>query len=382
MYGPIPFREASLAKLQEVYSPKYEQQEDVYAGILADLAEANSLLGSSGETLIGDILYSSNIIKWKKFANGLSLRLLLRESGKKDVSAQMKAIVEHSDTHPLFESNADQAALQYRDDRPENNSPFYNSGNGSTGTKLTKQLVDILKSLNDTRLYVYAMPTPISSAADANGVRPDPSAFKYEGDLNGIGAFPNANLSSPMGILWMSKQYDPNLASTTAAQGIILSYSEVQFILAEAAEKGFISGGSTAAEKYYLNGIKDQFVYYSGRIPVSYAGSYLKLTPASVYADEAYFKQDGVAYTGSATNKLNKIWLQKWISLYLVGYEAWYEWRRTGYPEIPVGPIGPGYVPRRALYPADETRINEQHYKEAIQWLGADDLKSRVWWDK
>lgn len=381
MYGPIPFREASLAKLDEIYSPKYEEQETVYAGILADLEEANGLLGSSGETIIGDILYSGSLAKWKMFANGLSLRVLLRESAKKDVSAQMKAIVEHSDTHPLFASNTDQAALQYQDDRQENNSPFYNSGNGATGTKLTKQLVDTLKVLNDTRLFVYALPTPISSAP-VNGVYPDPSAFEYEGDLNGIGAFPNANLTSPMGLLWMSKQYDPNLASTTAAQGIILSYSEVQFILAEAAEKGYISGGSSAAETYYLNGIKDQFVYYASRIPGSYAGTYLKLSPASIYANDAYLEQDGVAYNGTTEEKLDKIWLQKWISLYLVGYEAWFEWRRTGFPNIPIGPIGPGYVPRRALYPADETRINIDNYNQAVQWLGTDELSSRVWWDK
>ncbi len=382
MYGPIPFRQASEAKLEGIYTPEYEQQEDVYAGLLSDLEEANTLLGSSGETLIGDILYNGNINNWKKFANSLSLRLLLRESDKKDVSQQMRAIVENSNTRPLFSSNTDQAALQYLNDRPENNSPFYNSGNGSTGTKLTRQLVDALKSLNDTRLVVYALPTPESSAADANGVRPDPSQFEYEGDLNGIGAFPNANLSSPMGILWMSKQYDPELASTTAAQGILMSYAEVQFILAEAAEKNLISGGASAAEAYYLNGIKDHFAYYSSRIPSAYATSYLKLTPASVYADDAYFAQSGVAYTGSTTEKLEKIWLQKWISLYLVGYEAWYEWRRTGFPDIPIGPIGPGYIPRRALYPADETRINTVHYDQAVQWLGADDLATPVWWDK
>jgi hypothetical protein len=319
---------------------------------------------------------------WKKFANGLKLRLLLRQSERVDPSAAMKTIVGNPTKYPLFTSNEDQAALQYLTDRPSNESPFYRSGNGGTSTKVSKQLVDYLKSMNDNRLYVYALPTPNSSAIDAGGNRPDPSKFVYTGDLNGIGNFPDNNATSPSGMLWMSIQYSPDLASATAGQGIIISYSEVQFILAEAAEKGYISGGSTAAETYYLNGIKDQFKYYSSRIPSNYATSYLKLTPASILPAATYYTQSAVAYSGTQTQKLQKIALQKWISLYLVGYEAWSEWRRTGFPNIPIGPVGPGYIPRRILYPADELRINEANYKTAVGWLGADDLKTHVWWDK
>jgi len=382
LYGPIPFREAASAKLTGISTPKFEQQEAVYAGLLADLEEANDLLGSTNEPVTGDILYSGNIANWKKFANSLKLRLLLRQSKRVDPSAAMKAVVDNPAKYPLFTSYEDQAALQYLVDRPSNESPFYRSGNGGTNTKVSKQLVDYLQALNDTRLYAYALPTPVSSAADASGNRPDPKNFKYAGDLNGIGSFPDNNATSPSGMIWMSIQYAPDLASPTAGQGIIINYSEVQFILAEAAEKGYITGGSTAAETYYKNGINDQFKYYSSRIPSSYATSYLKLTPASISVSPAYFAQPAVAYTGTQAQKLEKIALQKWISLYLVGYEAWSEWRRTGFPNIPVGPIGPGYVPRRILYPADELRINEANYNQAVSWLGADDLKTHVWWDK
>jgi hypothetical protein len=375
MYGPIPFRESANAKLQGLNNPKYEPQEIVYAGILADLEEANRLIGSGSEVLIGDILYGGSLNKWKKFSNSLSLRILLRQSKRVNPGAAMKNIVEHPDTHPLFENYSEQAALQYLNDRPENVSPHYRGGNGGTGTKVSKQLVDYLKSLNDTRLKIYALPTPNSSVSG------DTADFVYEGDLNGIGTLPDPNKTSPSGLPWMSIQYDPSLASPTAAQGIILSYSEVQFILAEAAEKGYITGGSAAAQTYYENGIASQFAYYSSRVPDFYASSYLHLTPAAIYADNNYYTQSGVAYAGTTQQKLEKIWLQKWISLYLVGYEAWFEWRRTGFPNIPIGPVGPGYIPRRALYPADELRINENHYQEAVKWLGADDLKSTVWWD-
>jgi hypothetical protein len=383
IYGPIPFREAANAKLLGISTPVYESQEAVYTGLLADLAEANTLLGTGKENVTGDILFGGNTTSWKKFANGLTLRLLMRQSKRVDPSAAMKKIVENPATYPLFTSNTDQAALEYIADITANESPFYRGGNGGTSTKVTKQLVDFLKLTNDKRLPVYALPTPASSEIDATGKRPDPSKFVYSGDLNGIGSFPNANISSPSGMLWMSIQYSPDLASAKAGKGILQSYSEVQFILAEAAEKGYISGGTAAAATYYLNGIKDQFAYYASRIPANYATSYLKLTPASVVADDAFLKQDAVAYTGTTDKKLEKIAWQKWISLYMVGFEAWSEWRRTGIPAIPVGPVGPGYVPRRMLYPADELRINETNYSKAVGLLGgADDLKSRVWWDK
>jgi hypothetical protein len=382
VYGPIPFREAANAKLTGISTPKYDEQDVVYAGLLADLEEANNLIGSSNEPISGDILYGGDLLSWKKFANGLRLRILMRQSHKVDPKAAMTEMVDNAGKYPLFTSYRDQAALQYLGDQNANESPFYRSANSSSDTKLSKQLVNYLKSMNDSRLYAYALPTPASSAQDGNGNRPDPKDFIYEGDLNGTGSFVNNNFSSPVGMLWMSIQYAPELASSTAAQALIMTYSEVQFILAEAAEKGYIAGGSVAAETYYRKGIEDQFKYYSSRIPASYATSYLKLNSESISADASYFNQESVAYTGTASQRLEKIALQKWISLYLVGFEAWSEWKRTGFPNIPVGPVGPGYVPRRMIYPSDELRINEVNYKQAVQWLGADDMQSRTWWDK
>src|SRR5690554_3946660 len=72
LYGPIPFREASNAKLTGINSPRYEQQQDVYEGLLNDLEEASSLLGTTNENVVGDILFSSNIDRWKKFSTGLT----------------------------------------------------------------------------------------------------------------------------------------------------------------------------------------------------------------------------------------------------------------------------------------------------------------------
>jgi hypothetical protein len=282
----------------------------------------------------------------------------------------MQNIVSNPGKYPLFASNADQAALQYIADRQENEMPLYrdqNSGYGSA-TRMTQTFMNELKSVNDPRLYVFATPTPASTTAGGR---------EYKGEVNGTGAFLDPTNSSPAGMLWTSIYYSPDLASPNAAQSVILSYSEVQFTLAEAAEMGYISGGSDA-ETYYLNGIKDQFKYYASRIP----SNYVFPKSSDVIPPSSYYDQSGVTYTGTHSEKLQKIWLQKRFALFLCGAEAWSEWRRTGFPTIIPGPQSPGYVPRRCFYPADETRINEDNYNEAVGWLGADDMTTHVWWDQ
>lgn len=380
LYGPVPFREAANAKLQEIINPKYEQQEAIYQGLLADLEEASSLLGTTNENIIGDILFNSDLSRWKKFSTGLMIRLLMRQSKQTDPSAALTNILNNPAKYPLFTSNADQVALTYIADSDGNSSPLFtrSASDYVTSTRVSKNLVDNLKLLNDPRLPVYALPTQVSVV----GVDPDPADFDYVGGINANGPLSDPRNFSAPGILWAPRSYSPDLASRDAAQGIILTYSEEQFNLAEAAEKGYIPGGSVAAEDYYLNGIRDQFAYYAARVGNRYATSYLKLKGADVIPDNSYYTQPAVAYSGIQSEKLEKIARQKWLSLYFVGFESWFEWRRTGFPDIVVGSQGPGFIARRCLYPADETRINENNYSQAVQWLGSDDLKTRVWWDK
>jgi hypothetical protein len=380
LYGPVPFREAANAKLEGINSPKYEQQQAIYEGLLADLEEASSLLGSTSEKIEGDILFGGDIGRWKKFSTGLMIRLLMRQSKQVDPSAALTTILNNPDKYPLFTSNADQAALNYIADSDGNSSPLFtrSASDYVTSTRVSKNLVDNLQLLNDPRLPVYALPTQVSVV----GTDPNPADFDYVGGVNGNGPLIDPRDYSTPGMLWAPRSYSPDWASRDAAQGIILTYSEEQFNLAEAAEKGYIPGGSDAAEDYYLNGIEDQFAYYAGRVGSRYENSYLKLKGEDVIPDNSYYTQAAVAYSGTQAEKLEKIARQKWLSLYFVGYEAWFEWRRTGFPEIVVGTQGPGYIARRALYPADETRINIDNYNQAVQWLGADDLKTRVWWDK
>ncbi len=371
-FGPIPYSEAGRAN-EDINFPKYDSQEEVYAGILTDLATANDLLGTTNEVVNGDILYDGNVQNWKKLANGLQFRLLMRQSGRKDPSEAMQKMLDNPEDYPLFSSNTDQAALQYLEERA-NAHPCFNGNvsDWSSSSRLSYNMEVILKSMNDPRLAVFAMPTPATINTDNPEYGGVPNGIVNEEEWNG-----GAVNQSPIGLLWAPEDYAPDFASMNASQTIIMSYSELQFILAEAKEKGYITTGD--AETYYLNGVKDQFAYYSSRIP----SNFIVPSAAHVIPPASYYAQENVAYTGTTTEKLNKIYTQKWLCLFLCGSEAWFEWRRVGVPEITPGPKSIGYVPVRYIYPADEMRLNEDNYNEAVQMLGGDGdaLSTRVWWD-
>ncbi len=370
IYGDVPYSEAAKAKSEGINYPKYDTQEAIYEGILADLEKANSLLSPTGDPVTGDILYNGDVMKWKKFANSLRLRCLMRISGRKDPSSAMQQIVGDANTYPIFENNGDQAALQYLDELG-NEFPRYRSAVGQyvTSTHASKTMVDILSDMNDPRLYVFAQPTE-STRGSANP--------EYVGVPNGIadenlynGGAANQSIA---GLLWAPLEFDPELSSPTAAQSLLMTYAELQLTLAEAAERGYISGDP---EAYYLAGVQAHFDYYASRIPDNYTFP----TAQDVQPDPSYFTQDAVQYTGTQEQKLEKIALQKWLALFNNGFEGWSEWRRTGVPNIVPGPASLGFVPVRHLYPLTEQGLNKANYDAAVARQGADNTQTKVWWD-
>ena len=86
---------------------------------------------------------------------------------------------------------------------------------------------------------------------------------------------------------------------------------------------------STSTETYYLNGVQSNFAYYAAMVPAAYG---ITVTPPATY-----YTQPAVAYVGTSTEKLGKIALQKWVSLFFTGLEGWFDWRRTGLPIIVPG---------------------------------------------
>jgi hypothetical protein len=336
LFGPIPFSEVFVSGN---FKPKYDSQEAVYTGIIDMLTKADALLASGKGSVpaSSDLVYGGNVAKWRKLANSLKLKALMRISKKVNVASQVAALVASGN---LMSSNADSANLTYLVAQPDAN-PIYETivFGAREEYKISSVLVSKLQSLNDSRLTVIA---------DKN------NAGLYVGNIPGEENTSNYGGFSALGSFYLS----PTLS------GVILSYSQVQFYLAEAANEGFISGGVTKALEYYNNGIKSSFGFNG------------------VGADAAdYIEQPNIAFTNQAQARIN-IGEQMWISLFGQGFEAWTEWRRTGYPALsPVMNAKESRIPTRLYYNSNEISLNKANYEAAVGTLtGGDKLTTPLWW--
>ncbi|WP_373517020.1 SusD/RagB family nutrient-binding outer membrane lipoprotein [Pricia sp.] len=385
-YGDVPYSDAIKGLSDDNITPPFTPQEEIYDGMLADLKAANGLL-TGANNISGDILYGGDVLKWRKFANSLRLRLLMRisEVDQAKAIAGMNEIANDLATYPIFEGNADAAVLQWNSDNPQ---PKYDTRSGSFDeVRLSLTLETRLKALNDRRLIVYAQPTSNSE----KGIHSD-NLDDYVGMPNGLDDAKalsysptgnpdesGSNFISRLGVLLTCRACDVENASPTASQTIIMDYAELQFIFAEARERNLISVGE--ADAYYENGIRASFSYYLDRI---IAGGWSEIANDLQDFDlDAYLAQPAVAYTGSADEKLEKVALQKWIALFYTGFEAWSDWRRTGIPAIVPGAdaANGGNVPVRFQYPNEVKSTNEANYEAAVSRQGADGLNTKLWWD-
>jgi hypothetical protein len=377
-YGDVPYTEAGQAKSGSIYAPKYDTQESIYVGILADLKKANEILAVSTNAIGGDLLYNGGtaaIVKWRRLANSLRIRYLLRISAKRNVSADLQAIIGDPINNPIFTSNSDNAELRYLALAP-NQWPLYDARVGSFDEiRVSKTLSDRLTSLNDPRLSVFGRPSQKSVVAGTP---------KVEGIPNGLGDVQALNFNGgPQGVSRVGYTFaclvcnDAGQAvpDPTAARSIIMTYSQLQLLLAEAREKGLITSGDAAT--YYNNGVRSNFDYWKAVVPASYS---INVTP-----DASYFTQTAVDYTGTQVEKLDKIYLQRWIANYFTNLEGWFEWRRTGSPAIIPGAnnLNNNLVPVRYIYPVIEQSLNETNRADAVtRQGGTDNLNTKMWLTK
>lgn len=337
-YGSIPYKEAGLK-----VTPAYNTQKEVYTGLLEDLKQAQSLLGTTNGTVTGDLVYKGDILKWKRYVNSLRLRIALRISDKEPALAKQAAIDATSDAAGVLSSNADTFKFTYI------SSPQQNPASAWFETRddfrISKTLVDKLTALSDPRLPVYAQ------------LPSDATVGKYVGGGNGLS---NSDANS-QGFAKTSKPGTYFLTSTSPA--VIYSYSEVLFNLAEAAARGFISGD---AEQLYKNAITASFNQFG-------------ITDATAIA--TYLNRADVKYDTS--NYAKSIGTQKWIAFYGQGLDAFTEWRRLDYPVLTAGPatVLDGKIPSRFFYPGTEQSLNGTSYQAAIAVQGKDLLTTKLWFD-
>jgi hypothetical protein len=337
IYGPVPFSEVGqVGNLK----PKFDSQEAVYNGIIGYLTQADQLLSlNQGDVpATSDIVYGGDVAKWRKLANSLKFKALMRISGKVSVGSQLQALV---NAGLLIGSNDESAQLLYKAAQPDAN-PIYETivfGN-RLEFKNSSVLIDKLTLLNDPRRAVISQVNNVG---------------QYVGNQPGVENPSNYGGFSSPGTFYLA----PTLS------GVILSHAQVKFLLAEAANRGLISGGQTAALNYYTGGIQAS----------------MEFNGVSQSNIATYLAQPNITFTTQADGRV-KIGEQSWIALYGQGVETWTEWRRTGLPVLsPAQNAALPSIPKRYFYPTYSINLNRENYLSAAASLtGGDQLTSPVWW--
>jgi len=341
-YGDIPYKQAG--DIRQYVTPEYDAQKDVYFGLLDDLKQANTTLTTTGNAIAGDIIYGGKIDRWKKLANALRLRIALRIADQEPEKAKQVINEVLNDAAGLISAVGENAQFVYTSSPQQN--PVSAWFDTRDEFRVSKTLVDKLTALNDPRLPIYANKPTDPSVTNYVGV---PSGLTTS-DANNLGF---AKTSKPGSYFW-----------APTAPAVIISYAEVLFDRAEAAARGFT--GENAAN-LYKDAIKASFNQYG-------------ITDNTVINN--YTGQPAVTF--DAANFKKSIGEQKWIALFGQGLEAFAEWRRLDYPQLNPGVAGvlDGKIPVRFIYPGTEQSLNGNSYKAAIVRQGADNLLTKLWFDK
>ncbi len=339
-YGNIPYSQA--ANIDKYLTPVYDNQKDVYLGILNDLKTAQTALDATGKAITGDVIYNNNIDRWKKFNNSLQLRVALRIADREPATAQQVIAAIESSGIGYINSNAETAQLVYLSSPNQN--PISNLFDTRDDYRISKTVTDQLFSLNDPRLSIYAAKTQAATPQTYVGI-------------------PNGLLVGDASNLGFTKTSKPGTYFTApAAPAVIISYAEVLFDRAEAAARGFANDD---AASLYKQAITASLKQYS-------------------VADDAiatYLAQSDVQY--DADNFRKSIGIQKWIALFGQGLEAFAEWRRLDYPQLQPAVAGVlnGKLPTRFIYPGTEQSLNGDSYKASVTTQGPDVLTTKLWFD-
>lgn len=351
LWGDVPYSEA--LKFSELnFTPTYDTQERIYTdpenGIMARLEAAVSQLQQTTESIRGDIMFDNDLTQWIRFANSLQVRYHLRISKRTTDFSRLQQL---ADSGSLLRSNSDNAVVPYLGAAP-NQFPLFSASTGIyQGLKMSQTLEQVLKDWEDPRIAVFFNPTQESLVAGTP---------EFKGMPNGL----STQTIGEMGIALndVSNMADRFRLVPDGVDAQLMLYSEVQFALAEAVERGYITGD---AKIYYQNGIQAHFEYYDATVPSD------------------YFSRGPIALTGSQEENLEKILTQKWLSLFMVGHEAWFNIRRTGIPALTPGPdnFNNDQYPSRYLYPESEQAANKANYDAAVSRMGGDNINVKVWWE-
>jgi hypothetical protein len=250
--------------------------------------------------------------------------------------AKIAAIFTNPTKYPLFTSNDDEAMMRFT-----GVSPFINSfstmkaSDFSGSRRMGKYLMDLMNTTVDGRRFRYATKN---------------TAGAYVGIPSGYSQSDTYTFSQNNGI--------GTSTYATTLQGAdypfpLLTYSELEF--------NWITSDATAL---YNKGVEASWRQWS----CTWDGT----------AGTTYLARSTVKFN----NTMDRLMSQKYLALFFDGFEAWYEYRRTGLPNLPIGPsvANQGILPTRFEYPLIVKATNKQNYDAISQAMGGDNMRVKVWW--
>ena len=370
-YGDIPYSQAGKNYLEGISAPIYDTQESVYSAILTELESASAALDASKAKVSTDLLYDGDVTKWKRFGFSLLLRASMRLS--KVNPAKSAEYVAKAVAGGLMQSNADNAIIRH-------NASFSNpigsqlNGGQSAFFYLAEDFVDFLKKANDPRLEAIA----VRYVGATSGAQQIESRANRTKDVQ-IGAplgYDNTTITvavkeKKLASLWDYSQLDRTRVGGLNAPSFLVTYSETQLLLAEAAHRKWATG---TASTLYSSGIKAHMQQFA---------SYGTTSTISEAAINAYL----LANPLTPGKELEEINTQYWVSSFLVGPESWANFRRSGFPVLkpnsfPGSDLKTEPFIRRLTYVDAELNVNKANVQKAIERQGANTMDTRIWWDK
>jgi len=354
-FGDMPYSEA----LDYTFpSPVYDDALTVYKDLIDRLNTAmeSMTLTETGMPAGYDNIFGGTVAgteMWYKFANTLKLRMgLMIYDADSDYS---KDVVEAAAPYVFAEGEV--MTMNYLSSSPNQNQQYVDFvSSGRDDYVITSNLIDAMQpttpapehsilnvTVTDPRLKFYAIPVV--------GSNPPVYLGGAQGKANGYPTFSHVN---PIHL-------------EADRPWVIMDYTEAEFLLAEAVERGFSVDG--AAEEHYNNAVKSSIVFWGG---------------TEDQADE-YLAQPSVAYATAFSDWKQKIGTQAWLAYWLRGSALWNSYRRLDYPRLfaPEGYLQEiDKVPVRLFYPNNEQTLNRVNYQAASAKIGGDSPLTRLFFDK
>lgn len=336
-WGDVPFSQALQGA--KAFAPVYDKGQDIYTALFKELKEANDQIKTGETGVAGDQLLGGDMAGWKRFANTTRMIMALRLSQADAAKGKTEYAAAVADG--VITEVGQGISYKFIAGDPNNYNPWYNNYSVSfrNDYAISTTMTDYMAPKNDARLPIYA------EVLAGNVVKGLPygkgTAVNIPGVYSRIGnAFRGAGSALN-----------------------IYSYSQVLFMRAEAAKIGYTTGGDV-----------DAALYYNNAIDASFAENGVASGAAAYKAQVPY----------SAATGWQQIMTEKWVSMYLKGWEAWNDWRRTGYPVLAPASdaVDSRGIPTRQGYPTAEASLNGTNYNAAIANMGGDHNYIKLWWDK